>query len=189
MRVSNFSWSALGKFAKEGIPQLSHELRGPMGRIAVVGGSKEFCGAPYNAAQAALSRHFVLYVCFHLEQCTNSVLDLGADLVNVYCAEEAAIPIKCYNPELIVLPIYSDHDPWADENMHRELYEDIYRRARKAIDQNLDRMNALVIGPGLGIQRSFLRLRELILNFIGRNEIIKYALNGNIYTATEKQLP
>ena len=97
MRILNITWSALDKFANEGIPQLSHELRGPMGRIAEVGGSKEHCGAPYYAAQAALSTHFFLYVCF----CINSFLDLGADLVNVYCAEEAAIPIKCYSPELM----------------------------------------------------------------------------------------
>ena len=69
--------------------------------------------------------------------------------------------------------------------MHREIYEGIYRRAKKAIEPNLDRMNALVIGPGLGIHGSFRRLRELIINFIGRNEIIKNALHGTIYTAQE----
>ncbi|VDM35874.1 unnamed protein product [Hydatigera taeniaeformis] len=58
--------------------------KGQMGRIAVVGGSKEYTGAPYFAAITALS--------------------CGADLVHVICAASAAQAIKCYSPELIVHP-------------------------------------------------------------------------------------
>jgi hypothetical protein len=32
---------------------------------------------------------------------------VGADLAYVVTAEEAALPIKCYGPELMVLPVYS----------------------------------------------------------------------------------
>jgi hypothetical protein len=32
---------------------------------------------------------------------------IGADLAFVFCAEEAAIPIKSYSPELMVAPVYS----------------------------------------------------------------------------------
>ena len=32
---------------------------------------------------------------------------VGADLAYVLTAEEAALPIKCYGPELMVIPIYS----------------------------------------------------------------------------------
>lgn len=152
MRILNITWSALDKFANEGIPQLSHELRGPMGRIAVVGGSKEHCGAPYYAAQAALSTHFFLYVCF----CINSFLDLGADLVNVYCAEEAAIPIKCYSPELMVLPIYSDHYSYSSaDDFTADTLQQRAQSAAEVIIQNMDRIHVLVIGPGLGISRIF----------------------------------
>ena len=56
MRLLHLNWSALGEIAKSCIPPLSHQLhKGQMGRIAVLGGSKEYCGAPYYAAQAALS--------------------------------------------------------------------------------------------------------------------------------------
>ncbi len=65
------------------IPPLSYALnKGAQGRVAVIGGSPDYTGAPYYAAMAALK--------------------VGADLATVYCAEEAAVPIKCYSPELMV---------------------------------------------------------------------------------------
>ncbi|VDO06934.1 unnamed protein product [Rodentolepis nana] len=67
------------------IPPLSQALhKGQMGRIGVVGGSKEYSGAPYFAGITALS--------------------CGADLVHVICASSAAQAIKCYSPELMVHP-------------------------------------------------------------------------------------
>lgn len=62
--------------------------KGTMGRVGVVGGSKDYCGAPYYAAVSALK--------------------FGADLSWVYCSQEAAIPIKSYSPELMVTPFYDD---------------------------------------------------------------------------------
>ena len=59
--------------------------KGQAGRIAVVGGSTIFTGAPYYAAQAALY--------------------YGADLAFVFCDQAAAIPIKSYSPEIMVVPI------------------------------------------------------------------------------------
>jgi len=61
--------------------------KGSHGRIAIIGGSDRYCGAPYYAAMAAL-------------RC-------GVDLVTVLCADEASTPIKCYSPELMVHAIYS----------------------------------------------------------------------------------
>nr|CDS29178.1 serine:threonine protein kinase RIO1 [Hymenolepis microstoma] len=67
------------------VPPLSQALhKGQMGRIGVVGGSKEYSGAPYFAGITALS--------------------CGADLVHIICASSAAQAIKCYSPELIVHP-------------------------------------------------------------------------------------
>ncbi|VUZ54699.1 unnamed protein product [Hymenolepis diminuta] len=67
------------------IPPLSNALhKGQMGRIGVVGGSKEYSGAPYFAGITALS--------------------CGADLVHVICASSASQAIKCYSPELMVHP-------------------------------------------------------------------------------------
>jgi hypothetical protein len=60
-----------------------------MGRIGVIGGSIDYSGAPYYAAIAALK--------------------MGADLSWVYCSQAAAVPIKSYSPELIVVPFYEDN--------------------------------------------------------------------------------
>jgi Carbohydrate kinase len=61
--------------------------KGSSGRIGILGGCLQYTGAPYYAAMAALKT--------------------GADLAFCFCAQEAAIPIKCYSPELLVAPVYS----------------------------------------------------------------------------------
>jgi ATP-dependent NAD(P)H-hydrate dehydratase len=37
-------------------------------------------------------------------------LKVGADLAFVFCAQEAAVPIKTYSPELMVAPVYCAAD-------------------------------------------------------------------------------
>jgi len=64
-----------------------------------------------------------------------SSLKAGADLSHVYCMEAAASVIKSYSPELIVHPVL-DHPSIEDE-----------------VTPWLQKMHALVVGPGLG--RSF----------------------------------
>lgn len=59
-----------------------------MGRVAVIGGSKDYTGAPFYAADGALK--------------------FGADLSFIYCSTSAAIPIKSYSPELMVTPFYDE---------------------------------------------------------------------------------
>lgn len=54
--------------------------------MGILGGSEHYTGAPYYAGLAALRT--------------------GAELVYVFTALEAANPIKCYSPELMVLPVY-----------------------------------------------------------------------------------
>lgn len=61
--------------------------KGSHGRIAILGGSEKYTGAPFYAAQSALH--------------------CGVDLVSIYCANEACLPIKCYSPELMVQGVYS----------------------------------------------------------------------------------
>lgn len=68
-------------------PLSSSSHKGSHGRIAILGGSDKYTGAPYYAAQAALN--------------------CGVDLATVFCADEAAVPIKCYSPELMVQGVYS----------------------------------------------------------------------------------
>ncbi|XP_042903547.1 ATP-dependent (S)-NAD(P)H-hydrate dehydratase [Parasteatoda tepidariorum] len=68
------------------IPPLSVDShKGAAGRIGIVGGSKNYTGAPYYAAISALK--------------------VGCDLAHVFCWRDAAQVIKTYSPELIVHPI------------------------------------------------------------------------------------
>ena len=68
-------------------PLSSSSHKGSHGRIAILGGSNKYTGAPYYAAQAALN--------------------CGVDLATIFCATEASVPIKCYSPELMVQGVYS----------------------------------------------------------------------------------
>ena len=67
------------------LPKLERTLhKGSNGKVGVVGGSKDYTGAPYYAAIASLKS--------------------GADLAHIFCYQEASTPIKCYSPEFIVHP-------------------------------------------------------------------------------------
>lgn len=94
------------------VPDLkdSSLYKGACGRVAVVGGSLEYTGAPYFAATASLRG--------------------GGELAHVFCAEDAAIPIKSYSPELIV------HPGW--------------QRLVADAPATLAAAHAVVLGPGLG---------------------------------------
>ena len=69
------------------LPLTSEAYKGSSGRIGVLGGSERYTGAPYYAGMAALH--------------------VGSDLAFVFCAQEAALAIKSYSPELMVAPVYS----------------------------------------------------------------------------------
>ncbi|MDP1553426.1 MAG: NAD(P)H-hydrate epimerase, partial [Methanobacteriaceae archaeon] len=89
-----------------GIPKIAEVLLGPgdilrlksrdqnahkggNGRVLIVGGSKEYSGAPALAGMAALSA--------------------GVDLVTIVCPDSASVPIKSYSPDLIVIPVSGDY--------------------------------------------------------------------------------
>lgn len=68
-------------------PRLTNEMmKGSNGRIAVIGGSYEFTGAPYYTAISALK--------------------VGADLSHIFCSKASSNSIKSYSPETIVHPIF-----------------------------------------------------------------------------------
>eukprot|EP00117_Sycon_ciliatum_P036128 scpid82926/ scgid5437/ ATP-dependent (S)-NAD(P)H-hydrate dehydratase; ATP-dependent NAD(P)HX dehydratase; Carbohydrate kinase domain-containing protein len=109
------------------IPPLSvTNHKGQMGRVAVVGGSKEYTGAPYYAAISALK--------------------LGADLSFVFCTENAAVPIKTYSPELIVIPMLDSDSAMDVMKSHW-----------------LPRLHVLVVGPGLGLDQ---QVRDVSYNIV-----------------------
>merc|ERR1712093_217247 len=66
-------------------PMLEKFHKGQMGRVAVIGGSADYTGAPYFSAMASAR--------------------LGCDLSYVFCEPSAAPTIKSYSPNLMVSPI------------------------------------------------------------------------------------
>lgn len=104
---------AILKECKNFIPRLSTEqYKGDRGRLGVFGGSTEYTGAPYFGAMASLRT--------------------GADMVFVFCSSPAAVAIKCYSPELMVLPCLDSE------------------RALETIKPWLSRLHGILVGPGLG---------------------------------------
>src|SRR5437879_5438453 len=100
MRIVSILWQNVGSIVMKLVPPLTHSLhKGQMGRIAVVGGSQDYTGAPYYAAEASLR--------------------FGGDLAFVFCGSEAAMPIKSYSPELIVTPIYDAHELHFEKMTHQ----------------------------------------------------------------------
>lgn len=71
--------------------------KGQSGKIAIIGGSMEYTGAPYYAGVSSLkSVQFIIY-------------QQGGDLTYILCHIDASIPIKSYHPELIVIPQWDDN--------------------------------------------------------------------------------
>ncbi|TYZ57532.1 hypothetical protein PybrP1_005404 [[Pythium] brassicae (nom. inval.)] len=117
------------QLARKLIPALSSDWRkGQHGRVGVVGGSFEYTGAPYYAGISSLKT--------------------GADLCHLFCTQEAAIPIKSYSPELIVHPLLR-----SDDSLRALSDADRASALSSAVEHISDvfpRLDALVIGPGLG---------------------------------------
>lgn len=64
--------------------------KGVRGRIGIVGGARDYAGAPYFASISSMR--------------------LGADLSYVICSKNAAQSIKNYSPDLIVMPLLDSDD-------------------------------------------------------------------------------
>ncbi|CEP01971.1 hypothetical protein PBRA_002236 [Plasmodiophora brassicae] len=118
------------------VPPLSAKnYKGSSGKVGVVGGSRQYTGAPFFSAISSMR--------------------VGGDLATVFCAPDAAVPIKCYSPDIIVEPdlVGSGHPDSSD--------------AMTRLRNNLSRIDALVIGPevrlGLGRDKDvFETVRSII---------------------------
>jgi NAD(P)H-hydrate repair Nnr-like enzyme with NAD(P)H-hydrate dehydratase domain len=89
LKLIHFVYNSVSSVINRIVPSLvSSNHKGSMGRIGVVGGSSEYCGAPYYAGVSSLK--------------------VGADLASVFCSQSAAMPIKVYSPELMVSSFYDD---------------------------------------------------------------------------------
>eukprot|EP01032_Pedospumella_encystans_P016507 gene16507-18834_t len=132
LQVLKFAWPDVAALTLNVVPPLdASSHKGTMGRVGVVGGSKDYCGAPYYAAVSALK--------------------FGADLSWVYCSQEAAIPIKSYSPELMVTPFYDDKRLGDSNSEHLQgTKQDFIRDSAEVITSSFPRLHTMVIGPGLG---------------------------------------
>ena len=84
--------SKLPQHLKKLLPELEITAhKGMNGKVGVLGGSKEYTGAPYYAAISSLRA--------------------GSDLSHIFTPDEdALIPMKCYSPEIIVHPANTPSD-------------------------------------------------------------------------------
>lgn len=74
------------------IPPLLPEFhKGQAGRVGVIGGSREYTGAPYYASMSSMR--------------------LGCDMTFTICEPVAAATIKTYSPDLIVNPLLDENRP------------------------------------------------------------------------------
>ncbi|KAF2674091.1 YjeF domain-containing protein [Microthyrium microscopicum] len=103
-------------------PMLDTFHKGQLGRIAVIGGSEDYTGAPYFSAMASAK--------------------LGADMSHVICEPGASAVIKTYSPNLMV-------HPYMRQTKHLNS-TDTKDSVASNVTAMLPRVHVLVIGPGLG---------------------------------------
>ena len=133
------------------LPLSAHDHKGSQGRVVVLGGSERYTGAPYYAAMAALRT--------------------GADLATVFTAQEAATPLKTYSPELMVQAVYSaadcsdDDDDDDDDNGTgtKKSEKQLIERMVSSVTDGLERTHCLVIGPGMGRNRTVMKAVAAII--------------------------
>ncbi|KAL6818734.1 Ribokinase-like protein [Trichoderma sp. SZMC 28013] len=119
--------NVLGKVRRMVPPMLDTFHKGQLGRVAVIGGSEDYTGAPYFSAMASAR--------------------LGCDMSHVICTPAAAAVIKTYSPNLMVHPLMRQSPPQNKTSEDEDSNPD--HVARKIIDM-LGRLHVLVVGPGLG---------------------------------------
>jgi len=131
---------------KKFIPQLSFSVhKGESGKIGIIGGCREYTGAPYYAAISALK--------------------VGYDLSHVFCAEGAGLAIKSYSPELIVHPVLIERK-W-DSPSHLPSPSDI----SSDITKWFKALHVLVIGPGLGRDKIIWDTVKIIIEQAKENQL------------------
>ncbi|EME49855.1 hypothetical protein DOTSEDRAFT_144229 [Dothistroma septosporum NZE10] len=112
----------LSKVYKMVPPMLEKFHKGQLGRVAVIGGSEDYTGAPYFSAMASAR--------------------LGCDMSHVICEPGAGAVIKTYSPNLMVHPYMRQQKNLA-QNENIDSISD-------TVVAMLDRLHVVVIGPGLG---------------------------------------
>ncbi|KHN95328.1 YjeF domain containing protein [Metarhizium album ARSEF 1941] len=104
-------------------PMLDTFHKGQLGRVAVIGGSRDYTGAPYFASAASAK--------------------LGCDMAHVICTPAAAAVIKTYSPNLMVHPLLRE----STDDEETLLDPD---KLSAGVIEMLPRLHVLAVGPGLG---------------------------------------
>ncbi|KZF23763.1 YjeF domain-containing protein [Xylona heveae TC161] len=120
--VSQTTKDLLTKVHKMVPPMLEKFHKGQLGRVAVIGGSEDYTGAPYFSAMASAR--------------------LGCDMSHVICEPQAGQVIKTYSPNLMV-------HPYMRQSKNLRANENADTVAESVIGM-LSRLHVLVVGPGLG---------------------------------------
>ncbi|KAH9902068.1 ATP-dependent (S)-NAD(P)H-hydrate dehydratase [Xylariomycetidae sp. FL2044] len=120
----------LGKVRQMVPPMLEKFHKGQLGRVAVIGGSEDYTGAPYFSAMASAR--------------------LGCDMSHVICTPGAAAVIKTYSPNLMVHPLMRQSPPPHASSSDLPAADTDPERISQSIIDMLPRLHVLVIGPGLG---------------------------------------
>ncbi|KAL6060577.1 ATP-dependent (S)-NAD(P)H-hydrate dehydratase [Balamuthia mandrillaris] len=147
------------------VPPLSPKMyKGQAGKIAVVGGSFEYTGAPWYAGISALR--------------------LGADLSHIFCCENAATAIKAYSPELIVHPLLPSSPTISSrqEELTEEQSESLVSKSVEKVEAWLPKFNSVVVGPGLGRDPITLRCASAIIRS-ARQQGIPLVIDGDAISA------
>lgn len=135
--------------------------KGQSGKIAVIGGSEDYTGAPFFASHSSAL--------------------LGADLSHIICEKMASPVLKLYSPDLMVHPyLYELQSPEMKEHLSKNevdallrlTVEDVVVKDQRQLDEIiedvilpkivglLERIDIVVIGPGFG--RDPLMLKTLV---------------------------
>ena len=95
-------------------------------------------------------------------------LQVGADLSHIFCTKESATVIKSYSPELIVHPLLD------------------FPNSVTEISQWLERLHAIVIGPGLGRQKETFHVVTELIEVIREKRIPLIIDADGLFLITEK---
>ncbi|XP_010492965.1 PREDICTED: ATP-dependent (S)-NAD(P)H-hydrate dehydratase-like [Camelina sativa] len=130
--------------------------KGQAGKIAVIGGCREYTGAPYFAAISALK--------------------IGADLSHVFCTKDAAPVIKSYSPELIVHPVLEES--YNISQLSEEDQRTVQDKVLGEVNKWMERFDCLVIGPGLGRDPFLLECVSKIM-LLAKKSNVPFVVDGD----------
>ncbi|KAK9827360.1 hypothetical protein WJX81_001002 [Elliptochloris bilobata] len=154
-RASSMSPEELQGLVQQIVPKLTGDKsKGQAGKIATIGGCREYTGAPFFASYSALK--------------------VGSDLSHVFCTDGAATVIKSYSPELIVHPYLPDEGAYEAKYANatsRVPFDGMVQERTEQIQAWLKRFDVVIIGPGLGRDEMTMKTVVNVIRLLREREI------------------